>query len=89
MKKQNKTKIGVRSVVKEKVGYLENIKRWVRIRGKRKEVVVYVQTVTEKNKLLVQLKDGNKKDISYSLLMFLISKEKVEMDKPLSHSLKK
>ena len=61
----------------------------MRIRGKRKEVVVYVQTVTEKNKLLVQLKDGNKKDISYSLLMFLISKEEVEMDEALYHSTKK
>ena len=36
MKKQTKTKIGVGSVVKDKVGELENITRDVRIRRKNK-----------------------------------------------------
>ena len=39
VKKQNKTKIGVGSVVKTKVGDLENITREGRIRRLRKDVV--------------------------------------------------
>ena len=39
-----------------------------------------------KKKSLIQFKDGQKKEISSSLLVFLSSKEEVEMDEPLSHS---
>ena len=61
MKKQNKTKIGVGSVVKAKVGELENITREGRIGSMRKEVVGCVQAVLGKKKFLVQFKDGQKK----------------------------
>ena len=44
-----------------------------------------VQSVVGKKKLLVQFENGNKKDISYSSLVFLSSKEEVEMDEPISH----
>ena len=47
-KKQNNTKIGVGSVVKSKVGYLEKITREGRSRSMRKEVVVCVQDVVGK-----------------------------------------
>ena len=74
MKKQNKTKIGMRSVVKVKVGELEKITREGRIRRMSKEVVGYVQALEAKNKLLIQFKDGPKKAIISSLLGFLSSK---------------
>ena len=45
MTKQIKTKIGVGSVVKAKVGELEKITREGRSRRMRKEVMVYVQRV--------------------------------------------
>ena len=86
VKKQNKTKIGVGSVVKSDVGKLEDITREVRSRRIRKEVVGCVNYVVGKNNFLVQLEYGNKKDISSSLLVFLSLKEEVEMDEPLSHS---
>ena len=89
MKKQSKTKIGVGSVVKAKVGELEDITREERIRSTRKEVVGYVHNMMGKKKFLVKLKDGQNKDISSSLLVFLSPKEEVEMDEPLSHSSKK
>ena len=44
-----------------------------------------VHSVVGKNKFLIQFEDGQKKDISSSLLVFLISKEEVEMDEPISH----
>ena len=69
MKKQNKTKIGVGSVVKAKVRDLEKIAREGRSRRTRKEVVGYVQAVAGKKKFLVQLKDGQKKEISASSLV--------------------
>ena len=86
MKKKTKTKIGVGYVVKSKVGELENITREVRSRRMRKDMVGCVQSVVGKKKLLVQFENGNKKDISYSSLVFLSSKEEVEMDEPISHS---
>ena len=85
MKKQNKTKIGVGSVVKAKVGESEKIKREGRSRRMRKYVVGCVQSVVGKKKLLVQFKDGHKKGISSSSLVFLSSKEEVDMDEPISH----
>ena len=51
-----------------------------------KEVVGCVHAVVGKKKFLVQLEYGKKKEISSSLIVFLSSKEEVEMDKPLSHS---
>ena len=51
-----------------------------------KEVVVCVNDVEGKNNFLVQLEDGQKKEISSSSLVFLSSKEEVDMDEPLSHS---
>ena len=55
MKKQNKSKIGVGSVVKAKVGELENITREVRSRRISKEVVRCVQAVVGKKNFPVQL----------------------------------
>ena len=85
MKKQTKTKIGVMSVVKAKVGDLESIKREGRSRRMRKEVVGCVKSVVGKKNFLVQFDDGQKKEISYSSLVFLSSKEDVEMDELISH----
>ena len=89
MKKQNKTKIGVGSVVKSKVGDLEKITREGRSRRTRKEVALCVQDVAGKKKFLFQFEDGQKKEISSSSLVFLSSKEEVDMDDPLSHSTEK
>ena len=54
MKKKTKTKIRVGSVVKAKIGELENIARERRSRRTRKEVVGYVQSVVGKKNFLVQ-----------------------------------
>ena len=89
MKNQTKKKIGAGSVLKANVGELENIAREGRSRRMRKEVVGCVQSVVGKKKLLVQFKDGQKREISYSLLVFLSSKEEVDMDEPISHLPKK
>ena len=70
MEKQNKMKIGVGSVVKAKVGELEKITREGRSRRMRREVVGCVQAVGEKKKFVVQFKDGQKKEISSSSLVF-------------------
>ena len=86
MKKQTKTKIGVGSFVNAKVGYLENITREGIIKRIMKEVVGCVQSVVGKKKSLIQFKDGQKKEISSSLLVFLSSKEEVEMDEAISYS---
>ena len=61
MKNQTKKKIGSGSVVKAKVGELEQISREGRSRRMRKEVVGCVQSVVGKKKLLVQFKDGQRK----------------------------
>ena len=53
MNKQTKTKIGVGSVVKAKVGELEKITREGRSRRMRKNVVVCVQSVVGKTEFLV------------------------------------
>ena len=74
-KKQTKTQIGMGSVVKAKVGEIEENTREGIIRMIRKEVVVCVQDFMLKNILLVQFGDGNKKEISSSLFVFLSSKE--------------
>ena len=71
MKKRTKTKIGVGYVVKDKVGELEKITREGRSRRMSKEVMGCVQSVVGKKKFLVQLEDGQKKEISSSSLVFL------------------
>ena len=54
VKNQNKTKIGVGSVVKIKVGELEKMTTEGKIRRMRKYVVGCVQDMVVKNKFLVQ-----------------------------------
>ena len=83
MKKQTKTKIGVGSVVKAKVGELEKITKEGIIRKMRKEVVGCVQSVAGNKNFLIQFEYGQKKEISSSLIVFLSLKEEVEMDEPL------
>ena len=61
MTKQTKTKIGVWSVVKSKLGELEKTTREGRSRRMRKEVVGYVHSVVGKNIFLVLFGDGQKK----------------------------
>ena len=51
--------------------------------------MVYVNAVVGKNRFLVQLEDRNKNQIISCLLVFLSSKEEVEMDDPLTNSPKK
>ena len=80
MTKQTKTKIGVGSIVKAKVGELEKIIRKRRSRRKRKEVVVCVQSVVGKNKFLILFEDGQKKEIGSCSLVYLSEKEEVEME---------
>ena len=73
------------SVVKAKFGELENITREGISKRRRKEVVGCVHSVVGKKKFLVLFEYGQKKEISSSSLMFLSSKEEVEMDEPISH----
>ena len=61
MTKQTKTKIGVGSVVKAKVGELDKITREGRSIRMSKEVVECVQSVVGKKKFLVLFEDGQKK----------------------------
>ena len=61
MTNQTKTKIGVGSVVKAKVGELEKITREVRSRRMRKDVVGFVHRLVGKNNFLVLFEDGQKK----------------------------
>ena len=63
MTKQTKTKIVVGSVVKAKVGELEQITRKGRTSRMRKEVVGCVQIVVGEYKFLVIFEDGQKKEI--------------------------
>ena len=50
-----------------------------------KEVVGYFQAVMGNKKLLVKLEYGQKKEMISCLLVFLCSKEEVEMDNPKSN----
>ena len=61
MRKQNKTKIGVGSIVKAKVGELEEITREGRSRRMRKYVVGFFQAFVGKKDSLVQFEYGQKK----------------------------
>ena len=82
MKKQTKTKIGVGSVRKAEVGELEKIKKEGMSRSISKEAV-------GNNNFLFQLEYGQNKEISSSSLVFLGSKDEVDMDEAISHSPKK
>ena len=55
----------------------------------KKEMVVFLQDFLGKNIFLVQFGDGQNKDMSYSSLAFLSSKDEVEMNDPLSNYPKK
>ena len=61
-------------LVKAKVGELEKITREGRNRRMRKEVVVCVQRVVGKNKLLVLFEYGQNKEIGYCSLLYLSEK---------------
>ena len=74
IKKQIKTKIGVGSIVKSKVGELEKVISGGGVRKTRKDVVVCVQAVAGKKNFLIQFEDGQKKEISSSSLLVLSSK---------------
>ena len=88
-KKQNKTKIGVGSVVKAKVGEMVENRREGRSRRTRKEVVGCVHAVVGKKTFLVKFENGQKKQVSSCSLVFLSSKEEGEMDESLSNSCEK
>ena len=45
-----------------------------------------VQDLVGKKKLLLKFENRHKKEISFSLLVFLILKEEVDMDEVISHS---
>ena len=77
MTKQTKTKIGVGSVVKAKVGELEKITREIRSRRMRREVLGCDQRLAGTNKFIVLFEDGQKKEISTCLLVYLSEKEEV------------
>ena len=49
----------------------------------------HVNAVVSKKKFLVLFKDGQKIDITSSLLVFLSLDDEVDIDEPLSHSLEK
>ena len=84
MTKKTKTKIGLGSVVKAKVGELEKITREGRSRRMSKEVVGCVQRVVGKNKFLFVFEDGQKKEIGYCFLVYLSEKEEVEMEESVT-----
>ena len=69
-KKQTKTKVRVGFVVKSKVGDMEDNTRKGRSRSISKYIVLCIQAMVYKNKLLVQFKDDNKKDMCSCLLVF-------------------
>ena len=78
-KKRIKTKIGVGYVVKAKDGDMGEKIREGGTRRMRKGVAICVQDVAGKDEFLVKLKYRQKKQMSYCLLVFLCSKEEVEM----------
>ena len=65
---------------------MEKITREGRSRKARKEVVGCIQSAVGKKNFLVQFEDGQKKEISYSHLVFLSSKGEVDIDEAISHS---
>ena len=88
MKNHINTEIGMGSVVKAKVVELEDIIMEGISSRMRGNVVDCVHSVVGKT-LLVQLEDEQKKEIDYDFLVFLISKEEVEIYEAFSHFPKK
>ena len=86
MIRQTKTKIVVGSVVKAKVGQLENITRKGRSRRMRKEVVGCVQSVVGKNKCLVLFEYGKNKEMGSCSLVYLNEKEEVDIEESITLS---
>ena len=74
------------SVVKAKVGAIEDDTREGRRIRMSKYVVLCVHAMVGKKIFLVQFGGGQKKYISSSLLVLLSSKGDFEMDEPLSNS---
>ena len=68
---------------------MEKITRDGRSSRMSKEVVLCVHRGAGKNNFLVQFEYVQKKEISSSSVVFLSSKEEVEMDEPISHFHKK
>ena len=64
-KKRIKPNIGVGSIVKAKVGNMEDNTREARTRRKRKYVVGCVHAVVWNKKFLLQFEDGQKRYMSY------------------------
>ena len=60
-----------------------------RSRRMRKEVVGFFHGLVGKKKFLFQFEDRKKKEVGYSLLVFLSSKEEVDMDEAISQYLEK
>ena len=79
-KKRIKKKIGVGSVLNAKFEDMGDNKREVRIRRMRKYVVGCVQAVVRKKRFSVQFEYGQNKQMSYFLLVFVCSKEEVEIN---------
>ena len=73
-KKQIKTKIGVGSVVKAKVGEMEVNTREGSSTRTGKDVVGCVHNMLGQNKLLVKFEDGQKKKIGFSSLCVFMFK---------------
>ena len=72
------------SVVKAKVGELENITREGRSRRMSREVVVCVQSVVGKNNFLVLFEYWQKKYIGSCSLVYLSEEDEVEMEEPIT-----
>ena len=70
-----KTKIGIGSAVKMKVGEMGEYKREEIGRRTREKVVEYVHTVVGKKILIFKFKYGKNKEIDSYLLSYLSSKE--------------
>ena len=70
-------KVMVGYFVKAKVRDTEENTKEGRIRSTRKEVVVCVHYVVGKKRFLVNLKDGQRREIIYCLILYLCSTEEV------------
>ena len=86
-KKRTKPKIWVGSLIKAKVGNMEENTREGRSRRMSKDVVGCVHSVVGKKKFLVQFEDGQKRDMRSCSLVYICWKQEVclEMDEPISY----
>ena len=62
---------------------MEKITREGRIRRMRKEEVGCVQSVAGKKNFLILFEDGQKKEMGSSSLVYLSSKQEVDMEDPI------